>query len=274
MIDAGPEDVAAFGLHRRGHPRLARRRGAPDEAAVPRRIGGDPGLAGIGDAQLDLSTRGQRFGQFDRQPALGVGPAVGGDHCPVDGDLGNGQQGVQLDGQPFDRGGGCEVQHRNAVDGLVVRHDLQRQIGLVEPHGQLFGRARLVRAQRESRRFARRDCDSGFRHRRRQHGVLRQYFRRLSRRHDGDRNAPGQGHGGYAGGQNGQGPQRHGRPLPAKTDRQPRRPRPSCNRTVPPQRSGGGTKKAGVSAGLFRSQYGRPIRRRRLARPAWLSPDA
>jgi hypothetical protein len=139
--------------------------GSPDGAVAqtkppsPRRVGRHARLAGVGDAQLGGLAGGQGLGQLDGHPALGIGPAVGGNRHAVHRDFRHGQQGVQFDHQPVDRRGGGEVQQGDGVDGLFVRDDPDRQVGLVEGHRQLLGRARLVGAQGEGGGFARRRLD-------------------------------------------------------------------------------------------------------------------
>ena len=155
-VDTGPEDVAALALDGGGDPGLARWGRGPDEAAVPGGAGRDAGPAGVGDAQGDALTGGQGAGQLDRQTAFGIGPAVGGDLDPVDLDGGDGQQGVQFDLQPVQRGRGGEVQNRDGVDGPVLGQDPDRQVGLVEPHRLLFRRQGLVGGEGEGGRLARR----------------------------------------------------------------------------------------------------------------------
>ncbi|RYG14973.1 MAG: hypothetical protein EON96_11450, partial [Caulobacteraceae bacterium] len=146
-VDTGPEDVAALALNGGGDPGLARRRGGPDEAAIPRRAGRYARLTGIGDAQGDGPSGGQGLGQLHRQPALGIGPAVDGDLDAIDLNRRDGQQRIQIDDQGLQRRLGGEIQHGDRVDGLVGRHDLDRQVGLVEPHGLLLDGQRLVGGQ-------------------------------------------------------------------------------------------------------------------------------
>ena len=161
VVDTGPEQVAALGLDGGGDPRRAVRRGPPDETSVPRRVGRHARGAGVGDPHRNRLAGGERLGQRDGHPPLGVAPAARGQFASVDLYRRHVEQGVQLDHHGGERGGGGEVEHGDGVDGLRLRHDPNRQIGLVERHGQLFGRARLVAAEGEGGGFAHRRLDHG-----------------------------------------------------------------------------------------------------------------
>ncbi|MNT25923.1 hypothetical protein D3C72_1614680 [compost metagenome] len=152
VVNAGPEQVAALALHRAGDPWLAVRRLGPDEAAVPGRALGLMRAAGIGDADRGRLAGGQGAGQGDGQAALWIAPAD--DRLAVHGDGGDGEQRVQLDHDSASRGRGGEVENSDALDRLGLGQQFERQVGLVETQGQLFGRAGCAAGQGEGARIA------------------------------------------------------------------------------------------------------------------------
>ena len=156
MVDTGPEDVTALGLDGGGDPRRAVHRRGPDKASVPRRPGGHARRTGIGDPHRHRPAGGQWLGQRNGHPPLGIAPAAlaGRYLAPVHLHRCDRQQGIQLNHHGRQRRGGGEVQHGDRLDGLCLRQDLDRQVGLVEHHGQLLRRARLVGAEGEGGRLA------------------------------------------------------------------------------------------------------------------------
>ena len=163
MVDTGPEDVTALGLDGSGDPRRSVYRRGPDKASVPRRLRCHARRAGIGDPHRHRPAGRQRLGQRNGHPPFGIAPAAvaGWDLSPVHLHGRDGQQGIQLDHHGRQRRGGGKVQHGDGLDGLRLRHDPDRQVGLVEHHGQLLGRARLVGAEGKGGRFAGRRHDHG-----------------------------------------------------------------------------------------------------------------
>ena len=142
VIDAGPQQVATLALHRAGHPRLAARRGGPDEAAIPGRALGHVRGTGIADAQDGACTRRQRLRQIHRHPTLGVAPVRGIDRLAVDFDQIDLVVAIEIDHQRIELAVAAEGQFRVALQRFARRIDLEREIRLFESHRFLLRRAR------------------------------------------------------------------------------------------------------------------------------------
>ena len=140
VIEARVEQVAAAAPQRRVDPRmLAVGSLRPGRAAFPRRTLGERRRARIDDARLELRAGRERRGERDAELSLGIGIRRRRERLAVDGDLGDRELGKEIEDQRADRRLGPEAQRRHALDALVVREDLQREIEVIEDERQLLG---------------------------------------------------------------------------------------------------------------------------------------
>jgi hypothetical protein len=139
MIDARPEEVAAFALHGGGDPWLAACRRCPDEAAVPRRTHRHARRAAVVDLDGEAAALRDRAGERDRKPPLGICPAAHLERSSVDRDGGYRQVAVEIDHDPSDGTSGGEAVRGDAGDLLAIRKDFDGEVGAVELQRRLLG---------------------------------------------------------------------------------------------------------------------------------------
>ena len=149
MIEAWVEQVAPAAPQRGVDPGiLAVGRLHPRRAALPGRAPGERRRTRIDDARLDLRAGLERRGERDAELSFGVGIGRRRDLLAVEVDLGNRELGEEIENQRFDRRLGPQAQRRHALDPLVVREHLQRQIEMIEDQRQLLGRHRAAHLAR------------------------------------------------------------------------------------------------------------------------------
>lgn len=144
MVDAGPEQVAAFALDGGGDPRLAVLGLTPHEGAIPRRVRGHVRHAVVADAHGGAGAGRQRRRQGQVEAAVRVADRRRRQLHAVHAGVVDRQVAVELDRDAGQRRAGQEGQRGVAADAAAGGIDAQRQVGALECDGQLFRRARAA----------------------------------------------------------------------------------------------------------------------------------
>jgi hypothetical protein len=143
VVDAGPEQVAAFALHGAGDPGLAVGRLRPDEAAVPGRALGHVRLAVVLHPHRHLLARFERLRQLDRQLAVRIAPAGGGQRLAVDLDGVDRQVAVQVELDAAQRRAGAEGE-RDVADDAAVAGSMRSLRSALSKSSACWARLRLA----------------------------------------------------------------------------------------------------------------------------------